>query len=277
MAVVTEQPSGIRAVVSVNVEPLHDHQGRRVGAINVFEDITERMRADQALRESAERLQTLSRRLLEVQEVERRHLARELHDEIGQMLTSLRLQLNWTGEVAPDAVRRRFESAQSMIEELLEKVRRLSFDLRPAELDQLGLLPALIALFERSTDQMGVRIDLKHQGLERRFASEVETTAYRIIQESLTNVARHAGVAEAIVRVWTTSDTLDVQIEDHGRGFDPQVILGAPRSIGLAGMRERVELLSGRLTIEARPGVGTLITAELPAKEQTPWESKSRE
>jgi len=68
-----------------------------------------------------------------------------------------------------------------------------------------------------------------------------------------------------------------VQIEDHGRGFDPQVILGAPRSIGLAGMRERVELLSGRLTIEARPGVGTLITAELPAKEQTPWESKSRE
>ncbi len=101
-------------------------------------------------------------------------------------------------------------------------------------------------------------------------APEVETAAYRIIQESLTNVARHAGVDEAMVRVRTTSDTLGLQIEDRGRGFDPEAMLDAPRSIGLAGMRERVELLSGRLTIEAIPGRGTLITAELPVRETTP-------
>jgi signal transduction histidine kinase len=248
-----------------------------VGAINVFEDITERMRADQALRESADRLQTLSRRLLEVQEAERRHLARELHDEIGQMLTSLRLLLNWNGDVAADAAKLRFDSARSIIEALLDKVRGLSFDLRPAELDQLGLLPALISLFERFTDQMRVRINFKHQGIESRFAPDVETTAYRIIQESLTNVARHAGTAEATVRVWTTSDMLGLQIEDRGLGFDPEVTLAAPRSIGLAGMRERVELLNGRLTIEARPGHGTLITAELPLHEPTPRGAFSKE
>ena len=94
----------------------------------------------------------------------------------------------------------------------------------------------------------------------------METTAYRIVQEALTNVARHAGVPGVTVRVWATADALGVQIEDHGRGFDPEAALTTPRSIGLAGMQERVLLVGGRLTIDSRPGEGTKITAELPIR-----------
>jgi signal transduction histidine kinase len=176
-----------------------------------------------------ERLQALSQKLIEVQEIERRHLARELHDEVGQMLTGLQLQLKLNGTLHMDVVRTKFEQARAIVDELLDKVRWLAFDLRPAALDQLGLLPALLTLFERYTNQTGVLVDLKHHGLERRFPPEVESTAYRIVQEALTNVARHAGVAGVTVRIWATVDMLSVQIEDRGRGFDPEVVLATSR------------------------------------------------
>jgi signal transduction histidine kinase len=215
-----------------------------------------------------EHLQALSRQLLEVQEAERRHLARELHDEVGQTLTGLRLLLKPNADLPTDAIRIKFEQARGIVDELLARVRGLSFDLRPAALDQLGLLPALLALFERYTDQTGVLVDFKHEGVEGRFQPQVETTAYRIVQEALTNVARHAGVGGVTVRVWAAADMLSLQIEDRGRGFDPQVASATPQSSGLAGMRERVMLLDGHLTIESRPGPGTLLTAELPLRGQ---------
>jgi signal transduction histidine kinase len=140
--------------------------------------------------------------------------------------------------------------------------------LRPADLDQLGLLPALLALFERYTAQTGVLVDVKHQGVEKSFASQVETGAYRVVQEALTNAARHAGVAGVTVRLWTDADMLNVQIEDRGCGFDPEVAL-KPRSSGLLGMRERIILLGGRMNIESSPGSGTTITVELPIEESS--------
>jgi PAS domain S-box-containing protein len=239
-----------------------NEEGAPIRLIGTAQDVTELRKAEQALQEYTTRLQTLSRRLLEVQEEERRHLARELHDEVGQMLTGLRLILKPTADLTTDAASAGFEQARTLVDELLETVRQLSFDLRPAVLDQLGLLPGLLALFERYTKQTGVLVEFKHRGVGSRFAPEVETAAYRIVQEALTNVARHAGAEQATVRVWATSDSLGLQIEDRGRGFDPEVM--PPRSSGLAGMRERVELLDGRLTIESRPAGGTLITAELP-------------
>jgi len=153
------------------------------------------------------------------------------------------------------------------VDELLNKVRQLSFDLRPAELDQLGLLPGLLAHFERYSQQTGALVNFKHQGVDGRFAPEVETTAYRIVQEALTNVARHAGVVVVCVRVWAAADTLNIQVEDRGRGFDLEAVLRTARSGGLPGMQERVTLLGGLLTIESRPGAGTQITAELPLAE----------
>jgi PAS domain S-box-containing protein len=240
--------------------------GGQVEIYAIYRDITERRRAELAMRESADRLQALSRQLLEVQEAERRHLARELHDEIGQTLTGLRLLLRPTGELPSDAGKTGLEQARPLVDELLERVRGLSFDLRPAALDQLGLLPALLALFERYTDQTGVLVKFQHEGLDRRLPPEVETSAYRIVQEALTNVARYSGVSAATVRVWATAKMLRIQIEDRGGGFDPEVALARPGSSGLAGMQERVRLLDGHLTIESKPGAGTQLTAELPLR-----------
>jgi signal transduction histidine kinase len=211
-----------------------------------------------------EEMRQLSIRLMDVHEIERAHLARELHDEVGQLLTGLRLLLKRNGDSPSHAFNLRIEQALIIVDDLLARVQGLSFDLRPAALDQLGLLPALLASFERYTLQTGVSVNFKHQGVEGRFASEVETCAYRVVQEALTNVARHAGVAAVTVRVWTNADILNIHIADRGRGFDPEVALKTPYSSGLIGMQERVTLLRGRMTIEASPGSGTTINAELP-------------
>jgi PAS domain S-box-containing protein len=235
--------------------------GSRIG---IGEDVTQRKEEEQLRENDAARLRVLSRRLVQVQEEERRHLARELHDEIGQLLTGLRLLLRPDLDVPNGVVEARRVQAQGVVDEILEKVRALSSDLRPAALDHLGLIPALITLFERFSAQTRVTVEFKHEGAEGRFAPEVETTAYRIVQEALTNVARHADVDQATVRIWSTDGRLHVQIDDRGCGFDPEAVLSVPLTGGLTGMQERVALLAGTLTIESRPGAGAQITAELP-------------
>jgi PAS domain S-box-containing protein len=236
--------------------------GGQTAIYAMHSDITARKAAETAL-------EALSIRLMEVQETERRHLARELHDEIGQLLTGLRLLLKPDAAGPADKIEMRFEQALTIIDDLLDRVRQLSFDLRPADLDYLGLLPALLALFERYTAQTGVGVNFKHQIVEGRFAPEVETAAYRVVQEALTNVARHAGVAGISVRLWTDADKLNLQIEDQGVGFNPEVVLKAPRSSGLIGMQERIRLLGGHMAIESSPGCGTTITAEMPLNKGT--------
>lgn len=215
------------------------------------------------VRDGRARLQLLSRRLVEVQEIERQHLARELHDEIGQILTGLHLTLEMAsrnlGEHQSD-----IHEARSLVSDLLARVRDLSLDLRPAMLDDLGLLPTLRWHFNRYTSQTDVQVIFKHAGLERRFAPEIETAIYRLVQEALTNVARHARVDEVTVRLWANQASIGVQIEDKGDGFDLGVILMANASRGLAGMRERAALLGGEFTIDSQVGVGTQLSIELP-------------
>ncbi len=243
--------------------PFRDADGKQyVGGMAV--DITERNRAEVALRESHERLHSLSRQLLGVQEAERRHIARELHDEIGQSLTGLKLLLAMGARLPSDAARVKMNESLTLVDTLMDKVHGLSLDLRPTMLDDLGLLPALLSHFERYTAQAGVCVTFEHNGLNRRFAPEVETAAYRIVQEALTNVARHAQVSQAAVRVWVDQSGLYVQIEDQGPGFDAEAVLAAHASSGLAGMRERAVLLGGELSVMSAPGTGTQVLAELP-------------
>jgi signal transduction histidine kinase len=133
-------------------------------------------------------------------------------------------------------------------------------------LDDLGLLPALLWLFDRYTAQTDISVTFRHTGVEgRRFAPGVETGAYRIVQEALTNVARHAGVREATVRLQADRDLLHVRVEDRGAGFDPDAALAARASSGLSGMRERAALLGGTLEVETAPGGGVRLQAKLPA------------
>lgn len=219
------------------------------------------------VRAGRERLEALSHRLLEVQEAERQHIARELHDEIGQALTALKLSLAAVSAAAVDGTAERLSDTRRQVNELLARVRNLALDLRPAMLDDLGLLPALLWLFERYAAQTRVQVTFEHRGLGRRFLPEVETAAYRIVQEALTNVARHAQVRQVTVRAWIDPGNLCVQIIDQGRGFDAEAPVSAGVTSGVTGMRERAGLLGGHLTVESAPGKGTRVSAELPVGE----------
>jgi PAS domain S-box-containing protein len=253
---------------------LRDDAGDIVGTLSSGEDVTERRRAEEALREREGEMRQLTARLLDVQEEERRAVARELHDEIGQLLTGLSLTLETCVSSPRQANTDLLRETQGSVDELISRVSDLSLDLRPAMLDDLGLLPALLWHLERYASRTGVRVDFKHNGLEGRFAPEVETAAYRIIQEALTNVARHAGVSETTVRLWADQDTLLVRIEDQGTGFDPTAVLAAGHASGLAGMQERAALCGGQLTVDSEPGGGTRLALELPAGVMTPREKR---
>jgi signal transduction histidine kinase len=221
---------------------------------------------EQRVEERTAELRALSQRLVQVQENERRHLARELHDEIGQVLTGLKLVLEMTARLPAEECKEQLGEAQTLVNDLMTRVRDLSLALRPAMLDDLGLLHALFWHFERYTVQTGVRVAFAHTGLaaRQRLEPELETAAYRIIQEALTNVARYAEVKEVEVRVLTDAETLGVEVKDGGKGFDPEAALSSGATNGLAGMRERARLLGGRLQIEAAPGRGAIVSAQFP-------------
>lgn len=257
-AVVPEHPMEVRRSRGESRDLLgsfsayHDVAGRRLGMIAVLYDETARRQRERDMRSLR----------IKLEEAERRRIARELHDQVGQILTGLALSLDSAtrrGPIAPEHL----ETARALVNDLMARVRALSLDLRPAVLDDLGLMPALMSLVERFGKQSGLQIEFRQTGLERRFSTEIETAAFRVVQEALTNVARHAGVKAATVRAWADDATLSVQVEDAGRGFDPDAVSPGTSS-GLAGMRERAALLGGSLTIESAPSGGTRLTAELP-------------
>lgn len=257
--------------VEASLNNLIEEPGVLAIVIN-FRDITERQRSEEErnrlfheIEHARFRLEQLSRRLVEVQEAERRNLARDLHDELGQQLTALKLQLESSPGLPPVQMQHRVQEAYARANQLQGLVRNMSLDLRPTMLDDLGLVPALLWLFERRSGLSSLEVQFRHQNVEdMRFPPAIETAAYRIVQEALTNVARHSGASNAFVRLWASDDTLSVQIEDKGRGFDAEASLAAGNSSGLSGMRERAGLLGGRLTIESSRGDGTTLTAELP-------------
>jgi PAS domain S-box-containing protein len=247
-------------------EPVPDAEGRIIRWFGAGTDIhEERVARDELasrVREATAELRTLSQRLLTVQEEERRHLARELHDEIGQMLTGLQLQLAAAASSASGLT-----EAKRIVQDLTTRVRELSMDLRPATLDTLGLVPALLTNVVRYRARTGLHIDLRHEGVDRRFSPEVEIAAYRVVQEALTNIARHSGATSVTVQLLADDEVLTLAIRDDGQGFEPG---GSPSTGGLSGMRERVELLGGTMAVEAAPGAGTSVTAEIPLGEGTP-------
>ncbi len=204
---------------------------------------------------------------MEAQEAERRHIALELHDEIGQSLTALKLMLDTRASLLTEGSESNLNEAKNLVRDLLERVRDLSLDLRPPMLDDLGLLPTLLWFFGRYTDQTHVKVEFNHNILSKRFPPRVEIAAFRIVQESLTNVARYAAVDRATVRLKADQHVLKVEVQDQGRGFDPRTQLTSNIGIGLAGMRERARSLKGQFQVVSAPGSGTRLTAILPLED----------
>jgi signal transduction histidine kinase len=243
----------------------------------IFSDVTTRKMAETALieheRELAQRvdqatteLRRLSRRLLTVQEAERRKIAYELHDQIGQLLTGLSFSLEMARRSVPSE---HLDQASGITDMLSEQIRSLTLELRPPVLDDKGLIPALLALADRYPRETGVEVVLTHEGATQRFPRDVETTAYRVIQEALTNVARHSGADSVSVRI-RGNDDLQIWIKDAGSGFDLEAVRQSGTTAGLAGMQERVSVVGGALEIETNPGMGTVISVTLPT-----WDSRA--
>jgi PAS domain S-box-containing protein len=212
------------------------------------------------------RLQSLSRRLVEVQETERRNIARELHDEASQSLTSLMVGLRLLEREAesPETVVKQVVELKGQTNDILENLHRLAINLRPASLDHLGLVAALRQYTKSFSQQHDLTMQFEIVGLdEKRLPLAVETNLYRIVQEALTNIVRHAQATQVAVLLERRGDQLITIIEDNGAGFDFQAA-GQNGRLGLLGMRERAEMLGGTLVVESTPGTGTTIYVEVP-------------
>lgn len=204
------------------------------------------------------------RRVVEAQELERARLARELHDETGQALTSMLLTLKSLDDRI-DSPEGRAAAAElrELVVTTLRDVRRLAVELRPAALDDFGLVPALERLRDTVAERSGLSIELQSHLDAERLPAELETALYRIVQEALTNVVKHASASRVSMVLSGRERTVTVIVQDDGRGFEPHDA-GMDGGLGLAGMRERVALLGGRLSVESTEDAGTMITAELP-------------
>ncbi|HWB73904.1 MAG TPA: GAF domain-containing sensor histidine kinase [Nannocystaceae bacterium] len=219
----------------------------------------ERRAREHELRGAYDQLGRLHRRVESAKEDERRHLARELHDELGQSLTALKLRLQMAKRgTTPDE---QLGAAIGVVDDLIDRTRRLSLDLRPPLLDEAGLAAAVRAYLESNAALAEVDVALDTGGLERELPPEIETAAFRVVQESLTNVVRHAHARHVDVALRVADDRLQIRVRDDGRGFDRAVI---GRHFGVLGMTERVRGLGGTFTIESRAGEGTTVDASLP-------------
>jgi signal transduction histidine kinase len=218
--------------------------------------------------ETRRELERLSARLVDAQEEERRHLARELHDEVGQALTAIKMDVGVAARSAGIDPRARgaLDEARAIAETTLQSVRDMSQLLHPSMLDDFGLPEALAAYLRSFSKRTGIKAQLTHDHLEERLPADVEVCIYRIVQEALTNVARHSGALSCSVRVTRLADSVTLMIEDTGRGITGGAdrLVAARRGLGLIGMRERAQALSGRFVIENRAEGGTRITVLLP-------------
>jgi signal transduction histidine kinase len=233
----------------------------------------ERSRLLEAVREQREQLRALNNRLTAVQEEKQKQLAREVHDELGQALTAICINLAAIEEELPlecgSKVEERLQEAIMLTDQTLEQIRKLSLDLRPLMLDELGLVPALRSYVKQYAKRVNLKVKFEPVEFEKRLPSEIETALFRITQEALTNVARHAQASQVHLQLHFKESTIITTIEDDGQGFDVAMVVNhhhdaAVGGTGLLGMRERVTLLGGYFHIESTPGRGTCVSIEIP-------------
>jgi PAS domain S-box-containing protein len=245
-----------------------EEQGRKFYTV-ILRDVTERVRAEQELLQSRQELRELAAAANSVREQEKSRIARELHDELAQALTALKMDVAWTRErLAPgqDALAAKLAAMQELLDSTVAATRRISADLRPLMLDDLGLAPAAEWLVQNFRQRTGIQCELAIGAGELELDDERATAVFRILQESLTNVARHAQASQVEVNLDKTDHEVLLSVHDNGQGFST----ATPRkrgSFGLMGLRERAQLLGGSVEIDSAPGEGTTIEVRIPLPE----------
>ena len=239
-------------------------------AIALIEDVTQRRLTDEAMRITTDRLHALSRRLVEMQETERREIARELHDRVGQTLTAMRINMDMIRmrmeKGGDDEVRRRNDDSIELIESAFKSIENVMYELRPPMLEEYGVVASLQWLARQFSQRTGIPVEVRGDESQR-CTPEVELAGYRIAQEALTNVARHSSASRVVITVRHEGEVL--LIEDNGKGFDtddPERLAG----YGMITMRERAEAIGGKLDVHSAKGSGTRITLTMPKRPNKP-------
>ncbi|MBX0328335.1 sensor histidine kinase [Oscillochloris sp. ZM17-4] len=254
-------------LAAVQVEPLRDSAGQITGCVGAMLPLTAPIRLLHELQSSHDRLQTLTAQLLNAQETERRAIARELHDQIGQELTIMTMQLQDLVSAEPAQLPAHVEEVIATIDQVLAKVRTLALDLRPSQLDDLGLDAALRWYFERHCSHARLHLHLDLTPPHPRAPAAVETTCFRIAQEAMTNILRSAQASQVWVTLASDGAGLTLTVRDDGRGFDVAAAHAQAMqntSLGLLGMEERAAQIGGRCSIESAPGQGATVRVWLP-------------
>jgi signal transduction histidine kinase len=244
------------------LKPFSEHDLRTVLAMALYKH-----QAEAKLRSTTRQLQALSQRVLEVQELERRRVAIELHDELGQALTAIKINLQLGEKFKDQAPPDLYAENLRIVEEALQQVRSLAMALRPSMLDDLGLAPALKWMAEQSATRGGFEVKFHQERTLGRLAPDIETACFRIVQEALTNITRHAHARQVDISLRRDSSDVLLQVSDDGVGFDTgamheRATNGA--SLGVLGMQERATLLGGQLDISSQPGKGSTVLLRCP-------------
>lgn len=266
---------GVLVVASHEAHQLSSHDLRLLESIGgQIGTAVENVRLQQEVQRKDEMRRELLREVLSMQEEDRRRIARELHDETSQVIASLTANLEAIVSVLPSDGKKAVSLArktQGLSVKILDEIHRLIYELRPSLLDDMGLVSAARWLGENNLEAGGIGFEFRTVGKTRRLPSEVEVTLFRVIQEAMNNILRHAGAKKASVVLYFRKSSISVRIADDGQGFDVQEAINAkdrPRGLGLLGMRERVELLKGTINIRSKPGEsGTVVEVKIPVEE----------
>jgi len=245
--------------------------GKVMGLFGTMQDITERKQVERTLREQQEQLRTLSAKLSEAEEVERRRIARELHDQVGQNLTVVGINLNVLRSLLPaesmnPVPSRLLEDSATLVEQTTEYTRSLMSDLRPPDMDDYGLVASIRWYGKRFSMRTGVEVVMEGKEIHPRPAAAIENNLFRIVQEVLTNISKHARAGTVRIDIDSTEGKLRLRIMDDGVGFDPSRLkeAGEHHGWGLMTMAERAEMIGGRFSLESRTGRGTIVSVEVP-------------
>jgi PAS domain S-box-containing protein len=255
--------------IEASISQHHEGGGKLLTVI--LRDVTERVRAEEALSKSKEEIRELALTSQTAREQEKSRIARELHDELAQSLTALKMDVTWLRQQMPAGggpISKKLDDIETLLDGTVAATRRISSDLRPLMLDDLGLVPAVEWLVQKFTERNGIpcELDIGTSDLELRdpYASAV----FRILQESLTNAARHAQASRIEVSIDLRDEAIALRVHDNGRGFSPQ-LPRKPGSYGLMGLRERAYLLGGEVNIASGPDLGTTIEVRIPLESRT--------